>query len=117
MNIYQYLDQLYDFCMIDVKLIAIAIWKIKDIIWNIMRLVIYQILRLISQSLLTIYNLIQWTHITSVIIAIIDIKNPFNVMKDILNHFSAKSSKKGFETDLNNGLQLHFTVKWFDDKL
>ena len=38
-------------------------------------------------------------------------------MKDILNHFSAKSSKKGFETDLNNGLQLHFTVKWFDDKL
>ena len=74
MNIYQYLDRLYDFCMIDVKLIAIAIWKIKDIIWNIMRLVIYQILRLISKR----------THIISVIIAIIDIKSPFNVMKDIL---------------------------------
>ena len=84
MNIYQYLDRLYDFCMIDVKLIAIAIWKIKDIIWNIMRLVIYQILRLISKR----------THIISVIIAIIDIKNPFNVMKDILNHFSAKSSRR-----------------------
>ena len=74
MNIYQYLDRLYDFCMIDVKLIAIVIWKIKDIIWNIMRLVIYQILRLISKR----------THIISVIIAIIDIKSPFNVMKDIL---------------------------------
>ena len=74
MNIYQYLDRLYDFCMIDVKLIAIVIWKIKDIIWNIMRLVIHQILRLISKR----------THIISVIIAIIDIKGPFNVMKDIL---------------------------------
>ena len=39
-----------------------------------MRLVIHQILRLISKR----------THIISVIIAIIDIKGPFNVMKDIL---------------------------------
>ena len=37
-------------------------------------------------------------------------------MKDILNHFFAKSSRRFFETDLNNDLQLHFTVKWFDNK-
>ena len=57
-------------------------------------------LKIDIKSLLTIYNLTQWTHTTSVIIAIIDIKNPFNVMKDILNHFSAKSSRRFFETEI-----------------
>jgi len=102
--------------------IAIVIWRIKKIIWKIGRLVIYQILRLILQYLLTIYNPTQWTHITSVIIRnilwLLEYKGPFHVKKLYLSHLCLKTYEN-FWHRLNqrkHDLLLHVIAKWFGDK-
>ena len=81
--------------------IAIVIWRIKKIIWKIVRLVIYQILRLILQYLLTIYNPI---HMNTYYISYHkkhfsnywNKKGPFDAIKDIFKTFLCQEFQKVF---------------------